>query len=122
VGSLITLNNVRCRIRYATYPGGNPFPLPVDKNATFPLAGTYWTSSTKRRRQRTQHFNVSFQQQYGENWSLTASYFGNRTRISGTGIEINPGVYCPGATGRKPESAARALPAESRPGAVLRSR
>ena len=42
-GSLITLNNVSLSDPYAAYPGGNPFPLPVDKNAQFPLNGTYWT-------------------------------------------------------------------------------
>jgi hypothetical protein len=79
-GSLITLNNVALSDPFATYPGGNPFPLAVDKNATFPLAGTYWTQQLKADPPRTQHFNVSFQQQYGENWSVTASYFGNRGR------------------------------------------
>ena len=47
---------------------------------------------------RTQHFNVSFQKQYGENWSVTASYFGNRTSHIWNGIEINPGVYTADAT------------------------
>ena len=27
----------------------------------------------------TQHWNVTFQKQFGENWSATASYFGNKT-------------------------------------------
>jgi hypothetical protein len=71
-GSLITLNNVALSDPFATYPGGNPFPLAVDKNATFPLAGTYWLQPVKSDPPRTQHFNVSFQQQYGENWSVTA--------------------------------------------------
>jgi len=97
-GSLITLNNVALSDPFATYPGGNPFPLAVDKNATFPLAGTYWTQQVKADPPRTQHFNVSFQQQYGENWSVTASYFGNRTAHLWNGIEINPAVYTADAT------------------------
>ena len=35
----------------------------------------------------TQHFNISFQKQYGQNWSVTGSYFGNRTRHLWNGIE-----------------------------------
>ena len=97
-GSLITLNNVALSDPFATYPGGNPFPLPVDKNAQFPLFGTYWTQTAKSTPPMTQHYNVSFQKQYGENWSVTASYFGNRTRHLWNGIEINPGVYMDGAT------------------------
>ena len=92
-GSLITLNNVSLSDPFATYPGGNPFPLPVDKNAQFPLFGTYWTQTAKAVPPMTQHFNVSFQKQYGQNVSVTASYFGNRTRHLWNGIEINPGVY-----------------------------
>ena len=46
----------------------------------------------------TQHWNVSFQKQYGENWSVTASYFGNRTTHMWNGMEINPGVYIDEAT------------------------
>ena len=97
-GSLITLNNVSLSDPYSAYPGGNPFPLPVDKNATFPLNGTYWTQQLEADPPRTQHFNVSFQQQYAENWSLTASYFGNRTAHVWNGIEINPAVYSTDAT------------------------
>jgi hypothetical protein len=97
-GSLITLNNVSLSDPFATYPGGNPFPLPVDKNAAFPLAGTYWTQTANATPPMTQHYNVSFQKQYGENWSVTASYFGNRTSHVWNGIEINPGLYTADAT------------------------
>src|SRR4029077_19230843 len=78
--------------------GGQPFPLPVDKNATFPLAGTYWTQQVNATPPRTQHFNVSVQKQFFENWSLTTSYFGNRTAHIWNGIEINPGIVTPDAT------------------------
>ena len=97
-GSLITLNNVSLSDPFATYPGGSPFPLPIDKNAQFPLFGTYWTQTAKATPPMTQHYNVSVQKQFGENWSLTASYFGNRTSHLWNGIEINPGVYAADAT------------------------
>ena len=97
-GSLITLNNVSLSDPFSAYPGGNPFPLPVDKNAQFPLNGTYWTQQLEAERPHTQHFNVSFQKQYGDNWAMTASYFGNRSAHIWSGMEINPGVYVDGAT------------------------
>ncbi len=97
-GSLITLNNVSLSDPYATYPGGNPFPLAVDKNAPFPLNGTYWTQQLEAKRPTTHHFSASVQKQYGENTAVTASYFGNRTQNLWLGMEINPGVYMDGAT------------------------
>lgn len=97
-GSLITLNNVPLSDPFATYPGGNPFPLPVDKNAQFPVNGTYWTQQLEAKRPHTQHFNVSFQKQYLDDWVVTASYFGNRSAHIWNGMEINPGVYMDGAT------------------------
>ena len=97
-GSLITLNNVPLSNPYANYPGGNPFPLPVDRNAQFPLNGTYWTQQLEAERPTTQHFSVSFQKQFRENWAVTASYFGNRSEHLWLGMEINPGVYMEGAT------------------------
>jgi len=97
-GSLITQNNVSLSDPYATYPGGQPFPLAVDKNATFPTNGTYWTQQVDADPPRTQHFNISMQKQFFEDWSLTLSYFGNRTSHIWNGMEINPGVYGPGAT------------------------
>jgi len=97
-GSLITLNNVPLSDPFASYPGGNPFPLPIDRNAQFPLNGTYWTQQLDAERPTTQHFNASVQKQFGDNWAVTASYFGNRTSHLWLGMEINPGVYMEGAT------------------------
>jgi hypothetical protein len=70
----------------------------VDRNATFPLNGTYWTQQLEAERPTTHHFSASFQKQYGDNWAVTASYFGNRTQNMWLGMEINPGVYMAGAT------------------------
>src|SRR4030095_12383867 len=46
----------------------------------------------------TQHWNATFQKQFGENWSATASYFGNKTTHMWVGREINPAVYSATAT------------------------
>jgi hypothetical protein len=41
---------------------------------------------------------VTAQKQFGENWSATASYFGNKTTHMWIGMEINPAVYSATAT------------------------
>ena len=97
-GSLITLNNVSLSDPYATFPGGNPFPREVTKDATFPLFGTYWTQQLEARTPYTQHWNISAQRQFGENWAATVSYFGNKSSHLWVGMEINPAVFMPGAT------------------------
>ncbi|MBI4485552.1 MAG: TonB-dependent receptor [Acidobacteria bacterium] len=97
-GSLITLNNVSLSDPYSTFPGGNPFPRTLTRDATFPLFGTYWTQQLEADTPNTQHWNVSVQRQFGENWAVTASYFGNKSSNVWVGMEINPAVYMPGAT------------------------
>src|SRR4029077_13159211 len=87
-GALVTLNNVALSDPYSTYPGGNPFPLPLTKDVTFPTAGTYWTQQLGSQPPYTQQWNVSFQKQLREDWALTLSYFGNKTTHLWNGIEI----------------------------------
>jgi len=82
-GSLITLNNVSLSDPLLVYPGGNPFPLPVDKNATSAQRARTGRSSSRRTRAHAA-FNVSFQQQYAENWSLTRATSAIGPRTSGT--------------------------------------
>jgi hypothetical protein len=97
-GSLITLNDVPLSNPYANYPGGNPFPIALTSDAVFPFNGTYWTQQLEANTPYTQHWNVSTQKQFGNDWSVTLSYFGNRTNNVWGGIEINPAVFGPGAT------------------------
>jgi hypothetical protein len=97
-GALVTLNNVALSDPYAAYPGGNPFPLPLTKDVTFPTSGTYWTQQLESQPPYTQQWNVSFQKQLREDWALTLSYFGNKTTHLWNGIEINPAVFNSTAT------------------------
>ena len=97
-GSLVTLNNVSLSDPYATYPGGNPFPREIGNDAAFPLFGTYWTQQREAETPYTQHWNVSSQKQFGDDWSATVSYFGNKASHIWTGMEINPAVFTAGAT------------------------
>ena len=114
-GSLITLNNVVAvgSVRDLSWRQSVPAARRQERDVS---AGghRYWTQTAKATPPMTQHYNVSVQKQYGENWSVTASYFGNRTSHLWNGIEINPGVYTARCDGGKSQSAARAVPAESR--------
>jgi hypothetical protein len=102
-GARVALNNVSLSDPYANYPGGNPFPTAdsLEGNsptAVFPQFSVYAVQQLEAVTPTTQHWNVTAQKQFGENWSATASYFGNRTTHMWIGEEINPAVYTAGAT------------------------
>jgi len=102
-GARVVLNNVAFSDPYAAYAGGNPF-LTADSlqgksaAASFPQFSVYTVQQTNATTPLTQHWNVTFQKQFGDNWSATASYFGNKTTHMWIGMEINPAVYMAGAT------------------------
>ena len=102
-GARVVLNNVALSDPYAAYAGGNPF-LTADSLqgkasvASFPQFSAFTVQQANARTPMTQHWNVTFQKQFGDNWSATASYFGNKTTHMWIGMEINPAVYMPGAT------------------------
>ena len=102
-GARVVLNNVSFSDPYATYAGGNPFPTVESLQgkstaAVFPQFSVYAVQQEKAVTPMTQHWNATFQKQFGENWSATASYFGNKTTHMWIGMEINPAVYTAGAT------------------------
>jgi hypothetical protein len=102
-GARVVLNGVSIADPYANYAGGNPFTTVeslqgFDTKASFPAFSTYAVQLPDAPTPLTQHWNVTTQKQFGDNWSATASYFGNRTTHIWIGMEINPAVYMPGAT------------------------
>jgi hypothetical protein len=102
-GARVVLNNVSFSDPYAAYAGGNPF-LTVESlqgrstAAVFPVGSVYATQQANAITPLTQHWNVTAQKQFGENWSATASYFGNKTTHMWIGMEINPAIYSATAT------------------------
>jgi Flp pilus assembly protein TadG len=85
---------------WQSYPGGNPFPTPVNPPNTFqfPVDGVYVFEPEHAHATYLQQWNVSVQKQLGADWLLTATYLGNKTTHQWLGHELNPAIYSPGAT------------------------
>ena len=86
---------------YATYPGGNPYPKPFPPtaaNAFFPTSGSYFVVPTNLKQAYSQNWNLSVEKQFLKNWSVTASYLGNRVQNNSAGNEQNPATYIPGVS------------------------
>jgi hypothetical protein len=92
-GNNIVLTSVNMTNPWANYPGGNPFPLQVTKNSTFPNVGTFVTFPLDMRPMYLDEWNLSIQRQFGQNWLLTINYVGNETTHLFTSNQANPGVF-----------------------------
>jgi hypothetical protein len=80
------------------YPNGNPFPLSVSKNITFPSFGSYTSHPFDAPNTYSNQWNLSFQRQLGTDLLVSANYVGNNIIHLWTGNQVNPAVYAPGAT------------------------
>ncbi len=67
---------------WATFPGGNPFPLGPPTTYPFPQGNAQLTYGYPLVLQPTyiEQYNLSVQKQVGANWLFSASYSGNSTR------------------------------------------
>jgi hypothetical protein len=85
---------------WQTYPGGNPFPTPVNPPNTFqfPVDGVYVFEPEHAHATYLQQWNLSVQKQLGADWLISATYLGNKTTHQWLGRELDPAVYSPGAT------------------------
>jgi Carboxypeptidase regulatory-like domain len=82
---------------------GNPYPIISSSNFVFPTGGIYETTpSLNVHAPNLQQWNVSFQKQFREDWSLTTTYIGNKGTHLWTGNELNPATYIPGTCGASP--------------------
>jgi hypothetical protein len=80
----------------APFPGGDPFPINLNKNFVFPIPGTYTTYPLDVKPTYLEQWNFSLQKQIGANWLLSASYLGNNTIHLWADAPINAPVYIPG--------------------------
>jgi hypothetical protein len=78
---------------WATYPGGNPLPIQLQKNMVFPTFGTYVTHPAHVKPLGVNQWNLSVQRQFADNWLVTANYVGTGMFHLSTGKELNPAIF-----------------------------
>ena len=94
VGNNISLTTANLTDPWATYPGGNPFPLQLGKNLMFGLFGTYLTANFNNYKPPyLNQWNLSIQRQLGNDWLVTANYVGNNIIHLLSGVQLNPAVF-----------------------------
>ncbi len=75
------------------YPGGNPFPVPVNSNVPFINNASYQTIPFDAKSTYAQQWNLSIQKQIGTDWLAQANYVGTGTVHVWTGNQVNPGIF-----------------------------
>lgn len=95
-GAQIVVNGANFDDPWSTHPGGNPFPIPLDKTSPFPLAGRYTIFPWEMKKPFINQWNVSIQKQFGANWLLAANYLGSNIIHMMYRYEENPAVFVPG--------------------------
>src|SRR5205823_11229533 len=78
------------------FPGGNPYPYVVDKNAKFTPYGQFLTTRYDLKTPNVYSWNLSLQKQIAGEFLASASYIGARTTHIWTLNPINPAIYIPG--------------------------
>jgi hypothetical protein len=100
VSARIVVNDVKLDNPWATYPGGDPFPIDhgrnVGRDVPFPFAGVFTAMDYDSPNTTIAHWNLSLQRQVGTDWLVSATYLGNQTTHLWGTQAINPGVYIPG--------------------------
>ena len=92
------VNNVSLDDPWATYPGGNPFPAPMGRDARFMTSQVYGTMNYDTHNPNVSQWTLSIQRQLATDWLVSASYMGSQTAHLWTVKHLNPAVYLPGAT------------------------
>ncbi|HYR84010.1 MAG TPA: carboxypeptidase regulatory-like domain-containing protein [Terriglobia bacterium] len=95
-GAQIVVNSPSFDDPWASHPGGNPFPIPLDKTSPFPLAGRYTVFPWEMKKPYINQWNLSIQKQFGANWLLAANYLGSNIIHMMYRWEENPAVFVPG--------------------------
>ncbi len=95
-GASIVVNSPNFDDPWATHPGGNPFPIALDKNASFPFGGRYAVFPWEMKKPYMNQWNLSIQRQFGANWLLAANYIGNNIIHMMYRWEENPAIFVSG--------------------------
>ncbi|HYR84365.1 MAG TPA: TonB-dependent receptor [Terriglobia bacterium] len=95
-GSSIVVNSPSFEDPWASYPGGvSPYPMPLDRNASFPLNARYAVFPWDTKMPYINQWNLSVQRQVGSNWLLAGNYIGSNIIHSLFRYEANAAVYDP---------------------------
>jgi hypothetical protein len=78
---------------WSSYPGGNPFPIPVNSNVPFNSFASYETLPFEAKSTYAQQWNLSIQKQLGTDWLAQTNYVGSETVHVWTGNQVNPGIF-----------------------------
>jgi hypothetical protein len=77
---------------YRTF-GGDPHPITTNANTEFLAFGAFGATDPDINSPRTQSWNVTVEQQLGEEWGVSVSYLGSYSDRLWTQIQQNPGVF-----------------------------
>jgi Carboxypeptidase regulatory-like domain len=85
---------------FSTYPGGNPYPIPVPPTASsvFPTAASYYLLPLNAHHPYMEQYGLSLERQVGKDWVFDLDYLGNKGTHLRAGYEQNPSVYISGST------------------------
>ena len=93
----VILNDVSFDNPYASYPGGDPFPIPFGKsaprNAAWPRFTTVTALSPGTPNMQVAQWNLSVQRQVGADWMASVSYLGTGTSHMWSLHQLNPAVF-----------------------------
>lgn len=93
IGNVVTRQNVNLSSPWAGYPGGNPLPITLSRDMTFPAFAAYITYPPDWKPLWVNQWNLSLQRQLGHDWLVTANYLGNNTFHLVTEDQLNPALY-----------------------------
>jgi len=93
-GNNVSLSNVNMSDPWATYAGGNPIPVRIDKNTAFPTLGGYINQGLHDFKPTyVNQWNLSIQRQLGNDWLVSATYLGNSTIHLTSSNQLNPAEF-----------------------------
>jgi Carboxypeptidase regulatory-like domain len=80
---------------WATFPGGNIFPVTFSQDAPFANFGSFIALSPDLNTTSVHQWNLSIQRQFGSNWLVSATYAGSETEHLWGSFQLNPGTIVP---------------------------
>src|SRR5207253_6773093 len=92
-GNVITVNNPKVDDPWSSYPGGNPLPILLNRNITFPSFAAYVTYDPHWYPTTVNQYSLSVQRQFGQDWLLSVNYIGNTILHLINEQQINPALY-----------------------------